>query len=323
METLYDAVIIGAGLAGISAAEELIEAKKRVLLIDKGRSVGGRLATRRIGSGKADHGAQFFTVRSERLQEKVDEWLEKGWVKKWFGEDHPRYMAIEGMNHLAKQLSKGMDIKLNTQVTALESIEEGWLIQPIGIKAKAVILTAPAPQSADLLKNSELENLQGFKRLDDIKFHTCLVLLAEMKHSPKWNETGFLKENLAGGVDRMVNHMTKGMSDKPILTVYMTAEWSNQHFNEDDEEIVEQIIKKTESSIDRADIQSVQLKRWKYSEAKHLYRQPFLTIGDDDSLFVSGDAFLFPDDQGGSRVESAFLSGKAAGEKIKQSQKAE
>ena len=48
-----------------------------ILIVEKSRSVGGRLATRRIGEGKADHGAQFFTVRSPELQEDV----ESGWKR--------------------------------------------------------------------------------------------------------------------------------------------------------------------------------------------------------------------------------------------------
>ena len=44
-----DVLIIGAGLAGLSAANELQLAGYRVLVVDKGRGLGGRLAGRRIG----------------------------------------------------------------------------------------------------------------------------------------------------------------------------------------------------------------------------------------------------------------------------------
>ncbi len=40
----YDVIIIGAGLAGLSTACELIDAEKRVLLVDKEgeQSIGGK-----------------------------------------------------------------------------------------------------------------------------------------------------------------------------------------------------------------------------------------------------------------------------------------
>lgn len=60
---VYDVVIVGAGICGLMAAGQLVERGASVLLLDKGRTVGGRLATRRIEAGCADHGAQFFTAR--------------------------------------------------------------------------------------------------------------------------------------------------------------------------------------------------------------------------------------------------------------------
>ena len=42
-------IVIGAGIAGLLAARQLAEAGRDVTVLDKGRGVGGRLATRRIG----------------------------------------------------------------------------------------------------------------------------------------------------------------------------------------------------------------------------------------------------------------------------------
>jgi predicted NAD/FAD-dependent oxidoreductase len=67
-------VIVGAGLAGLSAARLLRDAGHDVVVLDKGRSPGGRCATRRIGNATLDHGAQFFTVRSDEFARCVDEW---------------------------------------------------------------------------------------------------------------------------------------------------------------------------------------------------------------------------------------------------------
>ena len=66
-------VIVGAGIAGLVAARELAASGVDVRVVDKGRSVGGRLATRRIGDARLDHGAQFFTVRTPAFRARVDD----------------------------------------------------------------------------------------------------------------------------------------------------------------------------------------------------------------------------------------------------------
>ena len=88
------------------------------MVLDKGRGVGGRLATRRIEAGCADHGAQFFTVRAARFQQYVNRWLEQTLVFRWStgwsdgsldtdisGDGHPRYAVRSGMNALPKYLA--------------------------------------------------------------------------------------------------------------------------------------------------------------------------------------------------------------------------
>ena len=76
-------VVVGAGLSGLMAARRLTAAGHDVVVLDKGRSPGGRLATRRIGAARLDHGAQFFTVRSDAFAEHVAEWQREGLVFEW------------------------------------------------------------------------------------------------------------------------------------------------------------------------------------------------------------------------------------------------
>lgn len=125
MERFVKVVIIGGGLSGLMAARTLKEnGVDDVLIIEKARSVGGRLATRRIENGRVDHGAQFFTVRTHSFQSIVEQWLAAGWVRKWFGDNHPRYLSDGGMNALAKHLAQGTDALLNTRVTELKKDDQ-------------------------------------------------------------------------------------------------------------------------------------------------------------------------------------------------------
>lgn len=66
--TMKHFAIIGAGMAGISAARTLLQAGHRVSVFEKSRGAGGRMATRETPFGNFDHGAQYFTVRDPRFE---------------------------------------------------------------------------------------------------------------------------------------------------------------------------------------------------------------------------------------------------------------
>ena len=57
---IYDYIILGAGISGALVAAELHLSNASVLVIDKGRSVGGRLSCKRIGDTSFNHGLQNF-----------------------------------------------------------------------------------------------------------------------------------------------------------------------------------------------------------------------------------------------------------------------
>ena len=92
-------------MAALTAAAALEARGWAVVLLDKGRGPGGRMATRRMGESRLDHGAQFFTVRDARFVEAAGRWERAGWVAPWFSDGgHVRYRAAGGMNSLAKHL---------------------------------------------------------------------------------------------------------------------------------------------------------------------------------------------------------------------------
>ena len=60
-------VIIGAGIAGLSCAQELKLHGISVDIFEKSRGPSGRMSTRRSEAWSADHGAQYFTARDPPL----------------------------------------------------------------------------------------------------------------------------------------------------------------------------------------------------------------------------------------------------------------
>ena len=107
-------VVIGAGIAGLLAAQQLHSAGHEVTVLDKGKSPGGRLATRRIGAATLDHGAQFFTVRDAQFDHHVQQWVHDGVVREWCKgfsqhDGHPRYIGTAGMSSIAKYLARDLE----------------------------------------------------------------------------------------------------------------------------------------------------------------------------------------------------------------------
>ena len=116
-------VVVGAGIAGLMAAQTLVKNSHDVVVVDKGRSPGGRLATRRIDDATLDHGAQFFTVRDPLFKSHVEKWIASGVVTEWCrgfdsatqnNDGFPRYRGVRGMTDIAKHLANGLDVRCNT-----------------------------------------------------------------------------------------------------------------------------------------------------------------------------------------------------------------
>ena len=117
---MIDVLVIGAGISGLLCASEIQRAGVTVRVLDKGRGVGGRMATRQMGGGRFDHGAQFFTVREPSFQSYVDEWLQAGVIQEWFrhapsdsnAAGYPRYCGRFGMTDVAKYLCEFLEVHL-------------------------------------------------------------------------------------------------------------------------------------------------------------------------------------------------------------------
>ena len=156
-QTTTDILIIGAGLAGLLAATDLQASGFHSIVVDKGRGVGGRLASRRIGSATFDHGAQFITARTPRFAALLNEWQELGLVTEWYrgtNAEHIYWRGVPSMTAIPKHLAKSLHVRLEMKMTALKQESSRWLaIFENGetITANAVLLTAPVPQSLALL----------------------------------------------------------------------------------------------------------------------------------------------------------------------------
>lgn len=165
--------IIGAGLAGLSAAEALAERGEAVVLIDKGRGPGGRMSSRRadtpFGQMRFDHGVSFFTAEDRRFRSWLEELGHDHIVAPWTGRfvsidasgevapfvNETRWVGTPRMNSIVRSLSEKHHVHWSTEVTSLRSEDTGWMLPTnrgteLG-PFKRVIVAVPAEQAATLL----------------------------------------------------------------------------------------------------------------------------------------------------------------------------
>jgi hypothetical protein len=138
--------VVGAGVAGLTAARMLADAGRAVTVIDKGRGLGGRLATRRTDWGPVDHGAPGVPAEFAALP---------GAVPWPLGPEGARVVGAAGMSSLLTPLAEDLEVRREVTVAGLAPDPGGWALADadgasLGV-FEAVILAIPAPQVAALV----------------------------------------------------------------------------------------------------------------------------------------------------------------------------
>lgn len=316
-----DVVIVGAGMAGLMAAGALTQAGKTVLLLDKGLGVGGRMSTRRVGGGAADHGAQFFTVRSPEFQEYVSAWVAEGLVFEWSRgwndgslmltqDGHPRYAVRGGMNALPKRLAQGLPVMTETTVTAVRPYLDGWQIDIDGrdaIAAPAVLMTAPVPQTLALLGAGQTSiDEDDLAALRAIEYEKCLTAMLLLDRPAGLPAPGAIQRERVN-IQWIADNAAKGISPAaPTLTMQASGTYSRQLWDQPDSVIMNAFRVDALAVLGGAEIVEMQIKRWRFARPLVAYPERTLRLKGQAPLYFAGDAF------GGPRVEGAALSGLAA-----------
>jgi renalase len=307
--------VVGAGIAGLMAARELTAAGAEVVLFDKGRSPGGRLATRRIAGARVDHGAQFFTTRSDEFARHVGRWTRSGLVFEWcrgFGSEpdgYPRYAVRNGMSALAKHLADGLDVRCNSLVFSLHRDERrAWQVKLDDASVHsfdALVTTCPLPQSYSLLVSAEVTVPEVLWRTD---YERTLGLLAVLDRPSAIPAPGGVQHQPP--FQFVADNSLKGISHVPALTVHADAGWSATHWDEPRDSTHAALVELAQPFLGDARIVESQVKRWRFATPTKIWPEPCWSPDDGTPVVLAGDAFAGP------RVEGAALSGLAAAARL-------
>lgn len=305
-------VVVGAGIAGLLLARELKARDENVVVVEKSRGLGGRLATKRVSEAVFDQGAQYFTAKSERFAALVNDWMARGVVENWPGASAHRFIAKPSMNALGKFLAEGLDVRRECKVLWARREGGAWVLgvenQP-ELRAGGLALTAPVPQSLALLKAGSVALPEALAvGLAELQYHPCLALLVTLSGPSAVPAEGVALET--GPVRWLADNAKKGISPgaRGAVTVHLRAEFAAEHYAKTEAELAPLVLPGIARWLG-AEVDGVALHRWKFSEPSTTYAEPCVWLP-ELGLGFAGDAF------GGPRVEGAAISGLALAGKI-------
>ncbi len=317
--------VVGAGMAGLSCAVALRATGLEAVLFDKGRSAGGRVATRRRDGLVFNHGAQYATARTPPLLAVLHALRDRDSAAVWTGAGghDARWTGIPGMSAIPRGLAEGLDIRTERHVLFLHAGADGWRVRhdsaattrpgtvadtggELAGPFAAVAVALPAPQAAPLLAASG---------------HAFAGPVAGVTVDPCWSVMFAADGRLdAPDFDRA--------DDGPIATaardsarpgrapgpecwmLHAGPDWSREHLEGAADDVSAMLLAAFSRRVGTPiQARGLAAHRWRFSQTRAALGQPYLWDG-AGALGVCGDWCL------GARVEDAFSSGRALAEAI-------
>lgn len=302
--------IVGAGLAGLSCARALVTAGFAPVLLDKGRGVGGRLATRRAEGGlQFDHGAPKLNARDRDFAVVLDEAEAAGVLARWqpdpgASDAGPGLVGLPGMSRFARHLARGLEVRTGVTVTGVVREGAGWRILT-GDRAEVfdrVILTLPAPQVLRLLDAASPLSAD----LSSVTMAPCLTLMAAFPgQGPAVDQDRAPHD---GDLDLVTLEASKPGRDTGLHTwvAHAGVDFSQHYLERDLPGIADRMLPLLCQRIGRQPEAAVHAvaHRWRYATVDRALGRPFLA-DPSGTLHVGGDWCL------GKAAEDAWQSGRA------------
>ena len=339
--------IVGAGAAGLAAAWALRETAK-VVVFEKSRGVAGRATTRRRTVSdevwRYDHGAQYVKTPDGAAHDLIHDVLPTQglvdierpvWTFDGAGQIAPgddghnrggKWTYRTGVSELGKLLAEasGAEVKTETHVHHIERTSTGWVVHTGGgpsASFDAVLLTPPAPQSADLVQASALDRdlkallVDGLRQATYRKIFAVMLAYEQPISRPGdayalVNTDGEHPISWVAFEEEKPGHAPRGS----LLIAHMAAGWTRDHYTLQLDELVEAVRPLLGDLLGTplgeplwADRQ-----RWRYALPDAVADSEALALSAEHGLFFAGD-FMF----GKGRVHLALESGLNAADHIR------
>lgn len=309
--------IIGAGLAGLSAATTLRDAGLQVSLFERLKKAGGRLGE----AEQVDMGAQYFTARHPAFRQASREWQAQGWVADWTpqlyfhdqqhglrlsSDNTQRLVGVPGMCHLGQRLQQDLPLTHADISYLQETADGGWMLSTVEGDEhgpfSAVIVATPAEVATQLL--AAAPQLQ--QDVGRVRMRPCWSVALQF-HQPLATpvDACFVRD---GPLDWLARNNSKPQRpDSETWLLQSTASWAEQHAHSSPEQVITELTQAMAKvlGLQLSASDSYQAHYWSHARPAEQVKWGALA-STRLNLYVCGDWCL------GGRIENAWLSGRQA-----------
>jgi predicted NAD/FAD-dependent oxidoreductase len=314
--------VVGAGIAGISAARVLAERGCDVVVLDRGHRIGGRMAVRTMRDtflpydGRVvDVGASYLTADDPEFLTVVQAWVESGIARPWtdtFATATPsrldgsttgptRYAAAAGLRSLVEDLAADLATVVNPrEIGSVQRAGDEVLVD--GEVFDAVVLAMPGPQARDVVA---IDDPLRFL-LSDIAWLPVLSLTAAYAER-RWPDLDGVFVNGSEQITFIADDGRRRGDDAPVLVVQSHPALAARHLDAPDAAAPE-ILGALRSVLDVPSPAWYDVRRWSLARSESHHDEPFGLVG---RVGVCGDAW-----GAAPRIQTAWLSGRRLGEAL-------
>ncbi|MEO7447586.1 MAG: NAD(P)-binding protein, partial [Humibacillus sp.] len=324
--------VVGGGISGIACARVVAKGGLPVVVLDRGRRLGGRMAVRTVEGRAVDTGASYFTVSDGRFEKVVRDWEARGLARPWTdtfeviegGEGGERakppvttsgsmrWAAPEGLRGLVEDLAVGLD----TEQLAVGAVTRpGGRLRVDGRPASVVVLAMPDPQARRLLDDT----LTSGAELDD-GFAPTLALMAGWDERTWGAATDGEKVTAASAFDGAFVNGDSALTwiaddgrrrgdGAPVLVAHSTVDLARTHLEDPAAAGPDMLAALMRLLVIEAPPRWTHVHRWSFAHPSGT-RTRTHHLG-DDGVGLCGDGWAER-----PRVEAAYLSGHDLGDAV-------
>jgi len=323
MDARPTCIVIGAGIAGLLAADTLTRQGCIATVIEKSKGVGGRMATRRMGGQTFDFGAQSLHGHNLKFESLLASWQRAGLVAPWQPDysarprerknPGPYYKGVPAMTSVPKYIAEGLTVQLQQKVIAVRVSGSAWSVETEHghiFMSQALIMTAPLPQSlAMLAAGGVLLSADVLNRLRSVEYASCFALMLVLDGPSGLPAPGAM--TLDGEpLSWICDNYAKGVAARPgSVTACASDTFGKQMLDEPAERVSHMLLNAVRPMVSSR-VVSTQLHRWQYCHPTHSLPDGFLDGGILPPLVFAGDMC------GAGDCESAALSGMSAADHL-------